>query len=102
FLRPHPSSLLFPYTTLFRSFPLGICNEKSFKTYSSLYLNEMFSNSIFELKSVLTCAFAESFNGLGVSIISCILSAAALPCLILRSEEHTSELQSRENLVCRL
>src|SRR5690606_39860149 len=24
------------------------------------------------------------------------------PCTIIRSEEHTSELQSRENLVCRL
>src|SRR5690606_39525693 len=28
--------------------------------------------------------------------------AAQSPCLPLRSEEHTSELQSRENLVCRL
>src|SRR5690606_40706607 len=28
--------------------------------------------------------------------------AAALPAGQLRSEEHTSELQSRENLVCRL
>src|SRR6266511_3630227 len=30
------------------------------------------------------------------------LSAIQLRCLRLRSEEHTSELQSRENLVCRL
>src|SRR5690606_40318958 len=29
-------------------------------------------------------------------------NASALQCRILRSEEHTSELQSRENLVCRL
>src|SRR5690606_41647108 len=30
------------------------------------------------------------------------LAAYGLGVLILRSEEHTSELQSRENLVCRL
>src|SRR5690606_40792415 len=30
------------------------------------------------------------------------LRGASLPCLSSRSEEHTSELQSRENIVCRL
>src|SRR5690606_41574797 len=34
------------------------------------------------------------------SIISS--NSAFLPTIFLRSEEHTSELQSRENLVCRL
>src|SRR5690606_40681823 len=29
-------------------------------------------------------------------------SIGSEPCIMLRSEEHTSELQSRENLVCRL
>src|SRR5690606_40060592 len=29
-------------------------------------------------------------------------NTSAIPISVLRSEEHTSELQSRENLVCRL
>src|SRR5690606_40763098 len=36
------------------------------------------------------------------SIVGGALIAAALAWMLLRSEEHTSELQSRENLVCRL
>src|SRR5690606_37741934 len=36
-----------------------------------------------------------------VSVIT-MFNAAALPRRYFRSEEHTSELQSRENLVCRL
>src|SRR2546427_4193474 len=31
-----------------------------------------------------------------------VMSAAGGACLLLRSEEHTSELQSQSNLVCRL
>src|SRR5690606_4337355 len=31
-----------------------------------------------------------------------MMTAEAFPFPVLRSEEHTSELQSRENLVCRL
>src|SRR5690606_17364890 len=42
----------------------------------------------------------------GALIVAAPLPAAAaaalLGCLVVRSEEHTSELQSRENLVCRL
>src|SRR5690606_41726613 len=33
---------------------------------------------------------------------SCVRDAIGIPPLLPRSEEHTSELQSRENLVCRL
>src|SRR5699024_11758786 len=38
----------------------------------------------------------------GDSVFVAALAAAAVACLFLRSEEHTSELQSRFDLVCRL
>src|SRR5690606_40406798 len=40
--------------------------------------------------------------GLGGLLLCTMLAGMILICLGLRSEEHTSELQSRENLVCRL
>src|SRR5690606_41398203 len=39
---------------------------------------------------------------LPVAVILVPIAAATLPSSTDRSEEHTSELQSRENLVCRL
>src|SRR5207302_7992908 len=35
-------------------------------------------------------------------MVGLVQAAVALPVFLVRSEEHTSELQSRENLVCRL
>src|SRR5690606_41660670 len=79
---PLPSSTLFPYTTLFRSLPI-----------MSLF-------GCYELDAA-------------VAVLRVVPSHEAqhpLACLIdrskrllrIRSEEHTSELQSRENIVCRL
>src|SRR5690606_39876983 len=39
------------------------------------------------------------YNVLGILVLQ---AWSFLGCLLMRSEEHTSELQSRENLVCRL
>src|SRR2546430_17127453 len=77
-LRPPPRSPLFPYTTLFRSptqfFPrLFSCGE----SHRQRHLESMMA------KNLLRSAPAER---------------GARP----RSEEHTSELQSQSNLVCRL
>src|SRR5690606_41403796 len=47
-------------------------------------------------EELLACVEA----GVKVTVVPGITSAFAVPAL--RSEEHTSELQSRENLVCRL
>src|SRR5436309_7726060 len=75
-MRPPPRSTLFPYTTLFRS-P---------STLAQLSRNECSSSTM----STLMLALAPA------SIASrCDICSG-------RSEEHTSELQSRENLVCRL
>src|SRR5690606_41510020 len=90
--RPPPLPL-FPYTTLFRSR----------------------SNDLAELLACLEMIQDERHHAIDVAhqfrrdedgaLVECAaqypLSFAA-PCDNLRSEEHTSELQSRENLVCRL
>src|SRR5690606_41276668 len=70
---------LFPYTTLFRS------NSSRSSTRSS-------SSSRTERAALPSSSAARSF---------CSTSIRAL-ATARRSEEHTSELQSRENLVCRL
>src|SRR3712207_7024094 len=78
-IRRPPRSTLFPYTTLFRS---------------------MF---------LYPRCFSLNSSGIGLSPISfsscfIITSAAFLAASsgVVRSEEHTSELQSRQYLVCRL
>src|SRR2546427_8565000 len=79
-IRRPPRSTLFPYTTLFRS-PLA-CGVASSSPIASMTCRQ----SAFETK---TC-------GRGfVSNADCRQSW-------MRSEEHTSELQSQSNLVCRL
>src|SRR3712207_8644591 len=77
-IRRPPRSTLFPYTTLFRS-------RQDF-TYAFRYLR---ANPGFGLAAVLTLA-------LGIGASTAIFGVAN------RSEEHTSELQSRQYLVCRL
>src|SRR5699024_12707886 len=74
-LRP-PRSTLFPYTTLFRSLLNLSMNIRNLPLLYSL---------------LLECA--TKYMAVGQSIIIIIST---------RSEEHTSELQSRFDLVCRL
>src|SRR5690606_42013897 len=83
--RPPPTSTLFPYTTLFRS----IENFKKRKGAVKPLVPQITQKAIagFSTEAVLK-ALGNSLDPL-VDVIS-------------RSEEHTSELQSRENLVCRL
>src|SRR5690606_42098259 len=81
-----PSTSLFPYTTLFRS---------------------RWSNSA-STTSCRTCATRSSPTTVTPPPYSsgpCSRCRSAMRCsprTAHRSEEHTSELQSRENLVCRL
>src|SRR5436309_12191838 len=76
-IRRPPRSTLFPYTTLFRSGPLP---RRRF------------------LQDSLTVVGL----GLRAGCTSARLPWQPPPAPGPRSEEHTSELQSRENLVCRL
>src|SRR5690606_41894102 len=92
-LRPPPRSPLFPYTTLFRSEPSRLlfflaCLVSS--QHAVLHgIEQLFQ--VFHPDEISGLVVHEKHGGflLGFQVI-------------VRSEEHTSELQSRENLVCRL
>src|SRR5437016_8086549 len=85
-----PRSTLFPYTTLFRSLP----RQNASKESSSGTLDNA---ARIESNSSSKCSFlARVQKSSSVSLISRANSSET------RSEEHTSELQSLTNLVCRL
>src|SRR2546430_9387271 len=75
-IRRPPRSTLFPYTTLFRSTAVTAQNTVGVRAWEAV----------------------------PVALVNKQLDAVAddLPPLAVRSEEHTSELQSQSNLVCRL
>src|SRR5205809_3558280 len=80
-IRRPPRSTLFPYTTLFRSLPvLGVVDEIA-KMCQAMSLPVRWTQEQGE-----PVALVDLRRGSGSS----------------RSEEHTSELQSRLHLVCRL
>src|SRR3712207_6975703 len=86
-IRRPPRSTLFPYTTLFRSIIFGLMNGSEPDTSLITKLGHGF---------VLGAAL-----GLGQwFVLRRRLDEAK--AWIARSEEHTSELQSRQYLVCRL
>src|SRR5688572_32507440 len=78
-IRRPPRSTLFPYTTLFRSYHDSCAGlrECKIKTEPRKLLSNVKGLEITEMNDVETCCG-------------------------FRSEEHTSELQSQSNLVCRL
>src|SRR3712207_7988603 len=78
-IRRPPRSTLFPYTTLFRS--------QVSQRRGALHAGQ---------RAVLGERLAERVAHVAVGAVDVDLSLAA------RSEEHTSELQSRQYLVCRL
>src|SRR3712207_8363007 len=84
-IRRPPRSTLFPYTTLFRSIS------------SSSLITIGISFKIFSSALALRIIIGWSSVSLNDSVNNLALSTS-----IQRSEEHTSELQSRQYLVCRL
>src|SRR5687768_18069401 len=90
-IRRPPRSTLFPYTTLFRS---GVPDPESvlaagFEEFKTYVLGRR--------------GLRDGYKGL-VNALMHGWKAIAMQCFLweLRSEEHTSELQSRLHLVCRL
>src|SRR3712207_8892895 len=83
-IRRPPRSTLFPYTTLFRSWTVTI---------------------ILSIISIVLNAISIAAGNIA-AIITIIISGIIIYYLyrphVKRSEEHTSELQSRQYLVCRL
>src|SRR5690349_23398401 len=93
-LRPPPRSTLFPYTTLFRSMTLG----EAFEHFANISPDEM-----------LRLADSDEDRFFRVLVDQVEPELAKLEAAVFvtdypasRSEEHTSELQSRRDLVCRL
>src|SRR5690242_20844262 len=86
-IRRPPRSTLFPYTTLFRSVP-DAAHEAQRKTGAELFVLDRHLHGRGEL----------ALHGLDGGI----LELAHAGGIEVRSEEHTSELQSHVNLVCRL
>src|SRR5207249_11072885 len=90
-LHPHPKPTLFPYTTLFRS-ETGKPRTKSSVAASS----DPASSNVCSLRTFhdpFCSAERRKFQPCAVGIMK--MDG-------IRSEEHTSELQSRFDLVCRL
>src|SRR5205085_11275499 len=85
-IRPPPRSPLFPYTTLFRS---PVAPELVLVGVGCALLLAV---AIVKQLDHRTLAFG-SLAG---------IAGSAAATVWLRSEEHTSELQSQSNLVCRL
>src|SRR5438046_4792433 len=91
---PPPRSTLFPYTTLFRS-SQQFCGRKLISARIWLRQSSSFSKAPSATPLTSQCTFQPP---------SCsIETSSPVTALITgRSEEHTSELQSLTNLVCRL
>src|SRR3712207_8257823 len=86
-IRRPPRSTLFPYTTLFRSAP-GFTTRSTSLCLSSSINSSLSSSNLSSFK------WACESNS--------IISPQLHHLHQRRSEEHTSELQSRQYLVCRL
>src|SRR5690606_41353045 len=98
--RPPPVSPLFPYTTLFRSCIVHYnrsqtcCGQPAFnagflddsRAVAKKFVRDFSKDECVVMPSASCAGFIRNY----------------MPGLFERSEEHTSELQSRENLVCRL
>src|SRR5688572_32453433 len=81
-LRPPPSTTLFPYTTLFRSLSV---------------------RGVGRIPDLPPARILRARAACGRGPVFCITLRRTWDCPARRrSEEHTSELQSQSNLVCRL
>src|SRR3712207_7358008 len=84
-IRRPPRSTLFPYTTLFRS-----------KADAEAYLGETVDSAVITVPAYFNDDQRQATKDAGR------IAGLDVKRIINRSEEHTSELQSRQYLVCRL
>src|SRR3989442_8897548 len=90
-IRRPPRSTLFPYTTLFRSLRvlIAVSLSVSVRSFGGFILVEGEDGQFEDRLAVLKYKLLDR-------------SVSQAPVQDARSEEHTSELQSRPHLVCRL
>src|SRR5690606_41975804 len=101
-IRCPPSMSLFPYTTLFRSLSSGRLSLLK-STNDTTNLPDSLSAVLDTTRNALQIGAYNSpdtTNNINDSTDRYFMAWHNVR--IFRSEEHTSELQSRENLVCRL
>src|SRR5256885_10559396 len=100
-IRRPPSSTLFPYPTLFRSFCGGCAVALS--PSADAFRSSVYANPPKAIESENAALAARCFRIVGTIVfLFQFLYFAADRAAMQRSEEHTSELQSPCNLVCRL
>src|SRR5260221_1577407 len=85
-IRRPPRSTLFPYTTLFRS--------QVVKVHQSL------ENYLCDLANLIRSR--SNLHRYKSKVVGVLVSERSVVVILDRSEEHTSELQSHSDLVCRL
>src|SRR5207247_9820262 len=94
-----PRSTLFPYTTLFRSL------ERAEKIRRIIDGTAGVFTMVIILGGIISGIFTATEAGAAAAVYALILTIFVyreIKISELRSEEHTSELQSRVDLVCRL
>src|SRR5688572_31582012 len=89
-IRRPPTSTLFPYTTLFRSERVALKGKSSITA------------TIFVLLAGVVCFAYAQTSAPSITKVEPPSWWANHTINPVRSEEHTSELQSQSNLVCRL
>src|SRR2546430_10063145 len=92
-IRRPPRSTLFPYTTLFRS----VCPLQSIA--APPHHNRKTAPAV---RTPANVRLRRELSALGMFAFTITRFHHIKKPLIARSEEHTSELQSQSNLVCRL
>src|SRR3712207_7347012 len=88
-IRRPPRSTLFPYTTLFRSGVARLPGSLATRYLGCAVFFALATQLLFAVDSLVSLVPVVFLSGLAIAPV-------------LRSEEHTSELQSRQYLVCRL
>src|SRR2546422_6625003 len=90
-IRRPPRSTLFPYTTLFRSPTLQWIETVMTKPFLQLAAVGVAGFALWKMASLFL-----------LPLLMLAFKVALIVAFVMRSEEHTSELQSRLHLVCRL
>src|SRR3712207_9245679 len=101
-IRRPPRSTLFPYTTLFRSHSPYGCSKGTADQYVIDYARTFgLPAAVFRMSCIYgPHQFGNEDQGWVAHFL--IRALKGEPITLYRSEEHTSELQSRQYLVCRL
>src|SRR5690606_42030227 len=100
--RPRSRATLFPYTTLFRSLHASVDEQlkRTSRSHNRPLLKAADPRAVLESLMTARRPLYEEAADLCMDTTGRQV-AAVMSDSSTRSEEHTSELQSRENLVCR-